>query len=244
MTTVTDNQFMRIAIEAMKPGILKRLDDINYELTRDEEYIFSVGNALLRIDRIYKQLEQIVEYLESQSLTNNILASKIPHIDWFKYHLENHSIRISTIGDLLLVLINKVYMLGISDKLCNINLVTTNENISNTGSVKIIKEYFQYIKDIKRVRNSMIHNGIFVDNDLDEIGLYEFMSNFDKKSKIWSDLNLSKKHSEYKLNTIEKRIKTIKLSNEKVSVFIQEIYGTLIDIFGQRLTAANIAYKK
>ncbi|MDD2371626.1 MAG: Cthe_2314 family HEPN domain-containing protein [Firmicutes bacterium] len=190
------------------------------------KYVESVTLSLIELEYLFNQLEQAVVMLTEVCITKKLKENDITKLDGFKYNLENYLIRLIAIDDRILYLIDKVYLLGNPDKNCKEYIIMKNEVFNDD---KIIRVKYNKLKDLlvkyRKVRNSIIHQKSYVDDELIIYNLQqEMIMNEELHTSFETDIGKFQKYfkknsKEYMLDTEEK----FKSINEELFILICEI---------------------
>jgi len=197
-------------------------------------YIKDIFDLHLRILSNFETLCTIPIYLNNLPRKSNMTKHEIEKSKYYKYHLENHIIRITTIFDQLILFLNGLYELGIDPKKCSAEIVFTNQHTQKTKEVELLKQLLKSINGVKGIRNLILHRGEFNDEDLDDLVSRELLKRYRKVEDLESrDLKIyvilesyiSKQYKSKKANEISSNNKVI---GEFLSNFFTIAHKTFI----------------
>lgn len=94
--------------------------------------------------------------------------------------IENSIIRVQSIYDRVLILVNRVLDLGISNEAINHNALVTNEHVKRFDLVSKLKGINKECNEYRLVRNTVIHHDRYTE---EQLGLLQLLINADYLSK-------------------------------------------------------------
>lgn len=201
------------------------------ELNEFQYYIHNVGYWLFQYDRQISELDYSIKFLRNfdySKFKNNSKPNRIDHLD---YTLSNYYIRLSSILDKSLQVINAVFHLGISEYGVNNSSIKTNKFVKRTDILKSLKIIEKAVSNGKQVRNSIIHRDFYVDKDLKKL---RYFYSLDKDIIVFKEKNLNNyrrdKLNEY-LDDIEQ---TFTNKFEKIVAAILIFLDKLYTIYGKK----------
>lgn len=161
----SDIKFERLAVEI--PG--------DIEFTEFQYYIQKVGFYLVNTVSWCKQLDLAIELLSNFDYSKKE-TTRAEHLI---YNIENYLIRIKSVHDRVLQLVNAVFHLGINEANVNHGVIVSNYKIQHRpGILKAIKAVSKYLSEHEQVRHTLIHRHSLLDKDLKKIELF-YMNNFE-----------------------------------------------------------------
>ena len=144
------------------PVILKKAKEIKIvPLSETESYqqaVFQhVGNLNLILENIY----QSWAYMEKMLAVKDFREKHdIKTIHWYEYHGSFAITQFVSIRDMMLIITNKVYNLGIEDKHCKEDVILNNSHLSETKIKLKYKKLKKVIQDFTKIRNLFLHRGV------------------------------------------------------------------------------------
>jgi len=128
-------------------------------LTEIQGYSLKIFDPMIRIVDFVQQLADIKKFIARFPTPHQYRKEGISWYKWLEYHYSHYEITIASLGDIALVLINAVFLLGNPEKLCTIDTITRNEHIINTPVLEIYKKIEKIIKPYRKRKNYYIHRG-------------------------------------------------------------------------------------
>ncbi len=194
--------------------------------TPSEKYakkiLFEFGDLSSALD----SLEFIPTFFSVNKVPSFYLKNGISEIEYYKYHLENHYIKITSIIDFTSNFINVVFRLGIPLRKCNVYAILENLNTKNTECATLLKKFERHFEKQKRIRNIIIHEGKHESEEIKFIDSTIMSKVFLGKEKILIDYFNSQKQV-----AISKVIEKVKQDNLDVSKFVADIVESLTQQF-------------
>lgn len=174
-----------------------------------EYYVRKTVFYALHLLELCEQLNNAIELLSNFNYSKSIKVTRIEHL---KYNIENYIIRLTSISDRLLQLINATFHTGTSEKVVSERTVVTNVKVDRTGINQHYKELNKTIRAYVEDRNAIVHRHTILNKQLDqfhlfyheeltqeyiELGKYDEASYKQLRKKILSDF-VSNKKDEFK----------------------------------------------
>jgi len=141
--------------------------------TEKDTYIRKLFAHMSKILAIFETLNTIPKYLSLLPPKEFFEKNKLEKSQYYQYHLENHVIRTTSVFDILLLLTNDLYELGIDPKKCSPDMIFTNQHTKSTNEVKYLKELKKGITNVQNIRNKIVHRGEFQDKDINDLSVRE-----------------------------------------------------------------------
>lgn len=208
-------------------------DKLDYFETELDEYLSNIFKPAVNICNIYEQLEFIPIFISKFPKPKFYENNGINHPKYLQYHVENHFMKISTIFDLLIILVNELYKLGIPPRLSSFQQLVENRHTKNTKLIKLIKKFDKAIQGIKTIRNLIAHRGEFNDTEIDKVHQYYFVSN----PKTTENPIFSKDALESQMDFVTKqKLILVNKNNKAVLNIIKEIFEEAFIIFDVEIT--------
>ncbi len=193
----------------------------------DEIYAKQIFYSFVDLCESINKLQQNVTFLSLTNIPAYYKKNGISEIDYYKYHFENHYIKIVSIIDYTTKFIHDVFRLDMPIRKINVYLIYENLNTKTSKPAKILKKFDEHFKEIKTNRNIIIHQGNFKSKEITTLDAH--IISIEVKDEIDKMIAMNfkrKKNSELK-NTIDK----IKSDNESVMSFIIDIFDGLTPHF-------------
>ncbi|UTV98044.1 hypothetical protein KDW99_12235 [Marinomonas rhizomae] len=145
------------------------------ELTEFQYYIQKVGFYLVNTISWCKQLDLAIELLSNFDYSRKE-TTRAEHLI---YNIENYLIRIKSVHDRVLQLVNAVFHLCINEANVNHGVIVSNYKVQHRPEIlKVIKAVSKYLSEHEQIRHTLIHRHSLLDKDLKKIELF-YMSNFE-----------------------------------------------------------------
>ena len=194
--------------------------------TPSEKYAKKILFQFTDLSNSLNNLELIPTFFSINKVPSFYLKNGISEIDYYKYHLENHYIKISSTIDFSSNFINEVYRLGIPIRKCNVYTILENLNTKDTESAICLRKFERHFEKQKRIRNIIIHEGKHESEEIKSIDSNIMSTVFLGKEKLLTDYFNSQKQL-----AVSKVIDRIRQDNTDVSNFIKDIIESLTKPF-------------
>lgn len=201
------------------------------------QYVRTIFDLHLKILSTFETLCTIPIYLNNLPRKASMTKYELEKSQYYKYHLENHIIRITTIFDQLVLLTNGLYELGIDPKKCSADIVFTNQHTQKSKEVELLKQLLKGINGVKGTRNLIIHRGEFNDKDLDDLVSRELFKRHSKIDDLESrDLKIYVILETYISRKYKsKKVTDISANNKVVGQFLNTFFEVAHKTFVARL---------
>ena len=185
----------------------------------------NISNNIFAILATFKELELIHQHVSAVKINFEDNSES----DLIIYHMKNFSIRISSLNDIAINLINNVYRTGISSKKISLELLKDNFFTKETDAVKHLISIQPDISLNNRLRNLIVHEGRFEDLSVDQLLEILFL-----RDKIDT--------SKYNIAALEKQI-TKSLTEilsfmtdkiEQMKIFFEVLFDLLESIYEEK----------
>ena len=155
--------FLQKAIKDVQANIAKtgkvRIEGNNYPLPEHQYYDVSVFYAITAILDAVETLEHIQKYLDFFPRPKTLEKQWINQNRWIQYHYSYYLITYIGVLDMSLILVNRVYRLGLDEKYCKANRIKSNKWIKTSKVKKSINDIEQLVQPHKHARNLHVHRG-------------------------------------------------------------------------------------
>ncbi|WP_421253327.1 Cthe_2314 family HEPN domain-containing protein [Aeromonas jandaei] len=133
-------------------------------------YMLSSAKALASLDNALINARLSLSLLESDTL-NTIAKDDFEKSNLIKLWVENSIIRVQSVYDRVLIFVNKVLDLGISNEGISHLSITTNEHIRRYRLDSLIKAVHKSCSEYQHIRNKVIHHDRYSEDALDNLTL-------------------------------------------------------------------------
>ncbi|MBK0379733.1 Cthe_2314 family HEPN domain-containing protein [Mucilaginibacter segetis] len=211
------------------------------QLHRYEQYVLDCLLAMSEIEGLVRQLNASAILMANYRESKKLKEQKISRYDYIIYHIEGHLLRVTSVIDRLLIFVNKVLEMGLTDFKCKIIFMLEDQK-NKKGKYALYVEKLpglydnlmtlvKYIDIFREDRNIIAHSKEIAYQDLRPIQGYHLILQGP------TDSNLTKYKSLIKTKT-DKKVKQYKnemlLFNKKISDLLYPIYKILTAEFDQR----------
>jgi hypothetical protein len=145
----------------------KHKEKCKYDDTEDHKYRWRIVDAHNEVITVCELLCMVPVLMNSYSV-GNLWRKYFNQSSYMKYHIESWYINVIRLEDMLLILVNEVFGLGIKKELVGYEVITTNTNVPERVR-KNLKALHKGIKSIRGARIALIHHQTLYDSKLDEI---------------------------------------------------------------------------
>jgi len=142
-------------------------------------YILSCSKSLSSIQLSIDKARLSLALLDV-SYFNSIVAEEQSKSAYIEMLVENSIIRVQSIYDRVLIFINRILDLGVSNESINHNLLVTNEHVKKFGLISKLKAINKACNDYRLIRNTVIHHDRYTEEQLNQLTL---IVNADQLSK-------------------------------------------------------------
>ena len=192
------------------------------ELDEFQYYVHNVGFYLAHTLTWCKQLDLAIEFLSNYDYSKKIESTRADHLI---YNLENYLIRLNSVYDRVLQIVNAVFHLCVNEENVNHSVIVSNYKIQHNGTVyNSIKKIKKFLKDYAQARHTLIHKHSWQDLKLRKIELF-YLNKLDDPSE---NDELKKRLKQYRARYLGDYI------SEKKSEFMEinkSLSNLLIDLF-------------
>ena len=202
-------------------------------LTKKEVYLLNIQSYQFNLNIVVEQIEHIEVYIRRFPQKKYLEENNINQLAYIQYHTEVLAHKVHTVLEIMKLLVNEVYKLGIAKKKCSwINLIEAVDK--EIPPMKLIARYYSTFKNLIELRNLNTHRGYFIDKSKNEIELKFGLSLHDlnKNNKVKTDLELSKLFPKYlikyKIKEHRKqRLNYVKTTRTTIIKLVQKFLTTL-----------------
>ncbi|MGI2226312.1 Cthe_2314 family HEPN domain-containing protein [Shewanella frigidimarina] len=199
------------------------------ELSEYQYYIQKVGFYLVNTISWCKQLDLAIELLSNFDYSKK----ETSRADHLIYNVENYLIRIKSVHDRVLQLVNAVFHLCINEANVNHGVIVSNYKVQHRPEIiKAVKAISKYLSEHEQIRHTLIHRHSLIDKDLKKIELF-YLNNFehiDDEAQVKAYKYVRTEHLK-------------KVLSEKKSEF-REINSTLFTLINALFLELNAEYER
>ncbi len=185
-------------------------------------YMFKCSKALVSIDSSIQNARLSLSLLNSTAL-DSIVSSNEDKSKLIQLWVENSIIRVQSIYDRALILVNRFFDLGLADETISHQTIVCNEHVKRYGVDTLMKAINKKCKEYRLVRNSVIHHDRYTEESLDNITLFLQASHLSIENG--GEPLLEQKF----LDRIVKEYLDTK--NEELTVYVNEIESKVNDLY-------------
>ena len=233
---------MSLLITEIKNSDAKEGFDIsknNYHLlSKDGKYLLEFNDYFNRLNKLIDDLNIVIEFIEK--LPSFVLDRKelIDPINYINYHLEVFYHKISTINDVLKMMTNSVFRLGIPEINCNWEKIKNKRKDISNSVFCVIWRYHKTFKPLINIRQLNTHRAINVNptsNEIASLLLLKKNTDSDDKSELFIPIELIENEIEKHRNEILGNIRHYReIANNYVEEFINEISIEVVTHFAPK----------
>jgi hypothetical protein len=141
--------------------------------TTYDDYVLTSASAITSILECIDQLYFSVDLLSKY--TNNHSPKDMNRYDHIRYSIENYYLRITSIYDRSLRVVNNAYTLGLPDRECRESTIINNTHIKGRPIASSLKDLDKFTQQFRNNRNSIAHQSGYKDEGLDNISPIFFL---------------------------------------------------------------------
>ena len=224
-----------IMIESCPERGIRKKDD--YIETTSAEYVRTVFEKFSNLMNTIEQLEYIPIFIQRFPLQKFYNENGINNENYIKYHLENHFLKVSSILDQSIILVNEVHNLGIPTRRTSLSQLKENKHTKDAPSINVLKAFEKGVQGIKSMRNKITHRGEFNDYELNELSKNNFFNKIsDKTDGKLNLLNYSKLEMN---NVVKNKLEFLEKNNKEIVRIIYLLFEALEVEFKYKLEEIN-----
>ncbi|MGO3876263.1 Cthe_2314 family HEPN domain-containing protein [Psychrobacter celer] len=139
-----------------------------------EQYTLDCFKAVKNITNCIEQLHFSIELLSGYRASTS--PSSMNRHDHIVFAIENYYLRITSVYDRCLRLINILYNLGLPERDCKNSTIVKNIHVKGSNIEKSLKALDKFTNNFRQFRNSVAHNETYSEDDkLNIIASYYFL---------------------------------------------------------------------
>jgi len=147
---------------------------VHADASISERYALDCFDSLTNVTSCIEQLNFCIEMLSGYR--SELTPSEMNRHHYIVYGIENYYLRITSVYDRCLRLLNIVFQIGLPERECKNSTVLKNSHISETPVLNIMKDIDKFTGQFRQQRNTVAHSGQYTDSDgLGMIGSYYFL---------------------------------------------------------------------
>lgn len=150
-------------------GLTKKNSEKEYADSEIEFYINNSSFYLVHLISLLEQLKNAVELFSNYNYNKKDGVDRGKHL---VYNYENYLIRVISISDRLLQLVNAVFYLGVNEKSVSERNILNNDKVIITELPLKFKELNKVLNKFKGDRNKVIHIHSYVKKKLKQIEMF------------------------------------------------------------------------
>lgn len=180
---------------------------------------------LLSLDKAHLS----IELLEHKYIVQN-KADEHAINEYIELFIENAIIRIQSIYDRVLIFVNRLFEIGISNKNITHDLIVTNDNVKRVGLDTKLRNLNRVCKEYRNIRNTIIHHDRYREEDFDLLCFIhkaEFMGKKAGDDAVFPEGSLDKITSEMLVDFQENLQKHL----TKIESKLDDIFDIACDIY-------------
>ncbi|EGR1122359.1 TPA: Cthe_2314 family HEPN domain-containing protein [Vibrio parahaemolyticus] len=195
-------------------------------------YMLDCGKALSSIDNAIDSARLSLSLLNTSAL-DAIASNNGDKSELIQLWVENSIIRVQSIYDRALILVNRIFDLGLANESMSHNTIVCNEHVKRFGVDALMKAVNKKCNDYRFVRNSVIHHARYSEDALDNVTLFLQASHLTVENggeAILEQRILDRIVEEYlgtKKNELTKYL-------DEIEGKLNELYDVLIPIYQQK----------
>lgn len=192
-------------------------------------YICRVGYSLAHTLTWVEQLHQAVFFLSDSSRSKKQLDNGIQRSHHLIYNIENYLVRLQSIYDRLLQLVNSVFHICNAETTVSHVLIVNNLKVARTEIPKLLKIVRNTIKHKSEVRNEIIHRHSYSDTELEKMELLYMHTKetWNPKNKDITYERLCNYRTESMKNIVKQKKSEFELINSKLVEKLVPLFNAL-----------------
>ncbi|MEH6347466.1 MAG: Cthe_2314 family HEPN domain-containing protein [Bermanella sp.] len=201
-------------------------------------YLLSSSKAYSSITTSIEKAKLSIQLLDYEYILK-IESKEHAKSEYIELFIENSIIRVQSIYDRVLIFINRLLELGISNESINHNLIVTNDNVKKYGLDKKLKNLNKTCNEYRNIRNTIIHHDRYTEENLDFFGLVhqsEHLSKIAGRETLLKEETLNDLSSDFMLDYQS----DLQGYFEKIEDKLNSIFDSSMIVYATK----KVAYKK
>lgn len=175
-----------------------------------EQYTLDCFEAIRNVTNCIEQLHFSIELLSGYRASTS--PNSMNRHDHIVFAIENYYLRITSVYDRCLRLVNTLYKLGLPERECKNNTIIKNTHVKGSNIEVSLKALDKFTNKFRQFRNSVAHNETYSEDDkLNTIASYYFLEDqgvteiikFKHLYKTETDKYIKDKRTEFKAHLVE-----------------------------------------
>ncbi len=156
-----------------------------------EEYILNCSQGLSLVSLSVDKTNLAIQYL-AESYTNPPKVENVSIDEHIEFSIENFFIRSQAIYDRVLIFVNKLHDIGLSDESISHNVIVTNDHVISSGLNSALKKLRKTCTEYRVERNKIIHHGRYSEEKFNNLALMHKAHELSKLDNKESGIDLKK----------------------------------------------------
>lgn len=148
-------------------------------LTPSEEYVQLCIVQTAEVAKACTQLHYALVYLSGYRVRRTPAGELISRADYIAYQIENFHLRLTTVPDRSLRLVNTVFRLGLPPRECRMSTIADNAHVRATTVRRSLRRLDKLVAPYREVRNTIAHREGYSDYELAVIGGFHILEGDD-----------------------------------------------------------------
>jgi hypothetical protein len=175
-----------------------------------EQYTLDCFKAIKNITNCMEQLNFSIDLLSGYRASTS--PQSMNRHDHIVFAIENYYLRITSVYDRCLRLVNTLYNLGLPERDCKNSTIVKNIHVKGSNIETSLKSLDKFTNNFRQFRNSVAHNETYSEDDkLNVIASYYFLEaqgaaeiiRFKHLYKTETDKYIKDKKSEFKVHLVK-----------------------------------------
>ena len=177
-----------------------------------------------------KQLYLSIEFLSNYDYSKKIESNRADHLI---YNLENYLIRLNSVYDRILQVVNAVFHLCVNEECVSHSVIVSNYKVQHNLEIQnSIKKIKKFLKDYAQTRYTLIHKHSWQDLKLRKIELFYLNDLVDpQKSDEWK-----KGFKQYRARFLGDYISEKKTEFKEINTQLANLINDLFNLFQNEYT--------
>ncbi len=255
-TELLSHPFAKAVLAAMQPHLENSIGRIQASLrdygtmpakVNDDDsdaYYWVVGRRLIavtgRLERL-RQAAKLIAHNPSPALQSAFGADRG---SWIEYNYAAYSIALASIGDIVLLMTNDVFALGLSKKNCTADVIKTNKWVRATEVKDALDELEKLIEGHRHVRNLYLHRGEGPDlTEISDTGAYQYLQFLAVAQEVAPDIQRGKVIRRGYSDEADSLTARLETEISQTARALQRLFDTFNPIYSHRRTLSLLPPK-
>lgn len=144
----------------------------NYSCMSEKgRYLIRINKLICKINELVGDLKKVLVFIKRFPNPKYLIDNGIDNIDYIKYHLEVLTNKAHNILEIMRLIINSTYELGLPTNECSWNNLKSKLDI-NSNIMQILDLYHKSFENVIKLRHSIVHQGNDVDPSTTDMQSY------------------------------------------------------------------------